>query len=204
VHTGADLPDDVESLKRLVLESRAALRTRELEIQHLKLLLAKLRRMQFGRSSEALDERIEQLELSIEELETSEAQAPPCTFDPPVTPKNKPVRKSLPANLPREPVLHAPVAPGCNCPACGGTLRALGEDVSEILEYVAVHFKVIRHIRPKLSCSSCQKIVQAAAPSRPIERGIAGPAITRPYFGREVLRSFAALPAEPDLCPRRH
>jgi transposase len=177
VHTGADLPDDVESLKRLVLESRAALRTRELEIQHLKLLLAKLRRMQFGRSSEALDERIEQLELSIEELETSEAQAPPCTFGPSVAPKNKPVRKPLPAHLPREPVLHAPVAPGCNCPTCGGTLRALGEDVSEILEYVHGHFKVIRHIRPKLSCSSCQKIVQASAPSRPIERGIAGPGL---------------------------
>jgi transposase len=176
VQASTDLPDDVESLKRLVLESRAALRTRELEIQHLKLLLAKLRRMQFGRSSEALDERIEQLELSIEELETSEAQAP-CTVDPPTALKSKPVRKPLPANLPREPVMHAPVAPGCDCPACGGKLRALGEDVSEILEYVAGHFKVIRHIRPKLSCSRCQKIVQAAAASRPIERGIAGPGL---------------------------
>jgi transposase len=54
VHSSTDLPDDVESLKRLVLESRAALRSRDLEIQHLKLLLAKLRRMQFGRSSDLL------------------------------------------------------------------------------------------------------------------------------------------------------
>jgi transposase len=174
VQTSADLPDDVESLKRLVLESRAALRTRDLEIQHLKLLLSKLRRMQFGRSSEALDERIEQLELSIEELEASEAQVPSPAAGPQAPPKMKPVRKPLPANLPREPVVHAPVAPGCDCPACGGKLRALGEDVSEILEYVQGHFKVIRHIRPKLSCSRCEKIVQAAAPSRPIERGIAG------------------------------
>jgi hypothetical protein len=54
--------NDIESLKRLVRESREALRNRDLQIEHLKLMLAKLRRMQFGRSSEALDERIEQLE----------------------------------------------------------------------------------------------------------------------------------------------
>jgi transposase len=34
---------------------------------------------------------------------------------------------------------------------------------------------VIRHVRPKYTCGSCQKIVQAAAPSRPIARGLAGP-----------------------------
>jgi transposase len=65
----------------------------------------------------------------------------------------------------------------CTCPACGGELRTLGEDISEMLEYVPSHFKVIRHIRPKLSCASCQKIVQPAAPSRPIERGLAGPGL---------------------------
>jgi hypothetical protein len=133
VHTGADLPDDVESLKRLVLESRAALRTRELEIEHLKLLLAKLRRMQFGRSSEVLNERIEQLELSIEELEASEAKvpAPPATSQ--ASAKTKPVRKALPAHLPREPVVHAPVAPGCDCPACGGTFELDPESTRHVI-----------------------------------------------------------------------
>jgi len=53
-------------------------------------------------------------------------------------------------------------------------LRKLGEDVSEMLEYVPASFFVIRHVRPKLSCSRCERIVQAAAPSRPIERGLAG------------------------------
>jgi transposase len=176
VHTSSDLPDDVESLKRLVLESRAALRTQALQIEHLKLLLAKLRRAQFGRSSEALTERIDQLELSIEELEASEAQTAPGASTV-ATPKNKPVRKPLPTNLPREAVIHPAVAAGCDCPACGGKLRALGEDTSEILEYVPGHFKVIRHIRPKLSCARCEQIVQAPAPSRPIEHGIAGPGL---------------------------
>ncbi len=63
------------------------------------------------------------------------------------------------------------------CAACGGTLKPLGEDVSEILEYVPASFKVIRHVRPKLACGCCDRIVQAPAPARPIERGLAGPAL---------------------------
>ena len=56
-------------------------------------------------------------------------------------------------------------------------LKHLGEDVSEILEYVPARFKVIRQVRPKLACACCERIVQAEAPSRPIERGIAGPGL---------------------------
>ncbi len=63
------------------------------------------------------------------------------------------------------------------CPQCGGKLCRLGEDVSEMLEYVPARFKVIRHVRPKLSCGGCDHIVQAAAPSRPIARGLAGPGL---------------------------
>jgi transposase len=56
-------------------------------------------------------------------------------------------------------------------------LRKLGEDVSEMLEYVPASFVVIRHVRTKLSCTKCDCIVQAEAPSRPIERGMAGPGL---------------------------
>ena len=56
-------------------------------------------------------------------------------------------------------------------------MKSLGEDVSEMLEYVPSRFKVIRHVRPKLACGRCDKIVQAAAPSRPIARGLAGPGL---------------------------
>jgi transposase len=167
-----DLPRDVETLQRLVREQRAQLLSRELEIEQLKLQLARLRRLQFGRSSERLDREIAQLELTLEELEASEAAlAIPA---PAVAPRArvKPVRRPLPAHLPREERVHQPA---CACPDCGGQLKPLGEDVSEVLEYVPARFKVIRHVRPKFGCGQCQSIVQAAAPSRPIARGVAGP-----------------------------
>src|SRR5438445_13108811 len=63
------------------------------------------------------------------------------------------------------------------CPDCGGELKHLGEDVSEMLEIESIRFKVIRQVRPKLACAGCDRIVQAEAPSRPIARGVAGPGL---------------------------
>jgi transposase len=81
----------------------------------------------------------------------------------------------LPEQLPRETVTYLPKHEAC--PDCGGQLRLLGEDVSEILEYIPARFKVIRQVRPKLSCGGCDRIVQEPAPSRPIDRGLAGPGL---------------------------
>jgi transposase len=175
------LPNDIETLKLLLLERTAALEaaqalllSRQLEIEQLKLQIAQLRRMKFGRSSEQLDAKIAQLEFKLEELESQEATLP---IPPPAfITRSKPVRRPLPAHLPRERLLHEPSST-CSCPACGGALRVLGEDVAEMLEYVPQHWKVIRHVRPKYSCASCEQIVQAPAPSRPIERGLAGPGL---------------------------
>src|ERR1700728_2359985 len=177
-----DLPDDIETLKRLVIDSQVALEavqaqllSRQLEIQALKLQIAQLKRMQFGRSSEQINEKIAQLEFTLEELEAADAASPPVTKQS-ETAREKPVRRALPAHLPRENVVHEPLSPeSCACPACGGAMRLLGEDVSEVLEYIPERYKVIRHVRPKLACVRCEKIIQAAAPSRPIARGLAGP-----------------------------
>ena len=151
------------------------LRSRDVLIEQLKLQLTRLRRMKFGRSSEALDAQIAQLEFSLEELEANAADAAPQSEVESAA--DKPVRKPLPAHLPRESHVHEPPSGACHCPKCGGTLRPLSEDVSEVLEYVPEHWKVHRHVRPKYSCGSCQSVVQANAPSRPIERSYAGPAL---------------------------
>lgn len=173
------LPNDIESLQRLVREQHAQLHSHALLIEKLKLELARLKRWKFGRSSEQLDQRIAQLELTLEELEATAPHdaAPPHDVLPAMV--NRPVRRPLPSHLPRESIVHAPAAHGtsCTCPACGGTLRAIGEDVSEVLEYVPARFKVIRHVRPKLACARCEILVQADAPARPIARGLAGPGL---------------------------
>lgn len=177
----APLPDlstlDAAALRALIVEQHAKLLSRETEIEHLKLLILKLRRMQFGRKSEKLDTQITQLELRLEDLESgqSESAAPSAEAAPAALAKHKSVRRPLPEHLPREIETHAPQHTAC--PACGGTLSKLGEDVSEILEYVPAQFKVIRQVRPKLACTACDTIVQAPAPSRPIERGLAGPGL---------------------------
>ena len=177
----AELPNDVEALKGIILERSAKLEVAEarlisqkLELEKLRFEIACLKRIKYGRSSEQLDRELLQMQLSIEDLEASLAAKPPEVRPAPKPPVQKPVRRPLPEQLPREQIVHENP---CSCPDCGGQLRALGEDVSEMLEYVPSHFKVIRHVRPKLSCSACQKIVQASAPSRPIERGLAGPGL---------------------------
>jgi transposase len=184
----ADLPNDVEALKGVLIQRDAALAERsaklevaealvlsqKLELEKLRFEIACLKRQKYGRSSEQLDRELTQMQLSIEDLEASLAQRPVHVRPAVKQAPTQPARRPLPEHLPREEIVHDPP---CTCPACGGELRRLGEDVSEMLEYVPGRYKVIRHVRPKLSCASCQKIVQVSAPSRPIERGIAGPGL---------------------------
>jgi len=175
---------DSESLKALILTLREQvfshqkqLASRDAEIEHLKLLIAKLRRQQFGRSSEKREYQIEQLELRLEELEARRTKETAAVKEsaPASTAAARPVRRPLPDHLPREVRKVLPKQEAC--PDCGGKLKHLGEDVSEILEYVPASLKVIHYVRPKLACAGCDRIVQAEAPSRPIERGIAGPGL---------------------------
>ena len=163
----APAPDELAVLRARVSEQTA-------EIAHLKLVIAKLRRMQFGRSSEQMDQMLGQLELSLEELETQRAERGEGPLDDTAQDERKkaPPRKPLPEHLPRDTHEHLPAQ--CECPRCGGQITKLGETVSEMLEYVPASFRVIRHVRPKFACTQCDTIVQAPAPSRPIARGLAG------------------------------
>jgi hypothetical protein len=168
------LPDldllDVESLRALVLAKHT-------EIENLNLLVLKLKRMHFGQRSEKMTADIAQLELRLEDLETNQAAADPVPPQSAIVAINekaakKPARRPLPAELPREIETIAPKQEAC--PDFGGTLRSLGEDSSEMLEYIPARFKVIRTVRPKLSCACCSRIVQEPAPHRPIDKGLAG------------------------------
>src|SRR5246500_843328 len=147
------------------------------EIARLKFQLARYRRTEFGRSSEKLTRETEQLELALETLETDQAEQL-ATTSPTVAAAvetaaeaPKPARRPLPQHLPREELRHP--AP-CTCPSCGGALRKIGDEVTETLDYVPGRFKVIRHLREKLSCRACDTVVAAPTPDHAIARGRAG------------------------------
>lgn len=179
--TPADLDGlDAAALKAIILAQgetqQAQQESHRAEIERLRLLIAKLQRLLFGTKSEKVLRQVEQLELQLEELEVASAAALHQQDTRAAKPvPAKPFRRPLPEHLPREVHTHVPEHDAC--PECGGALHDLGEDVAEMLEYVRASFKVIRHVRPKRSCRACDRIVQAPAPSRPIERGLAGPGL---------------------------
>ena len=187
------LPTDLASAHALIMAQRTALsaaelRTRAAEseaqyrallIEKLNFTIRKLRHERFGQSSER-GALLDQLELQLADLEADVAQSEAAarmaatgdkimvaSFE-----RRRPARQPLPEHLPRERIVYpAPLA----CPCCGGTLRKIGEDVTETLELIPRQWKVIQHVREKFSCRACEAITQPPAPSHPIARGRAGP-----------------------------
>jgi len=173
-----DLPDDIAALQAMIaLQNKklsifeTEIRARDFRIEKLEHQLAGLRQHRFGQRSEALD----QLELTLEEEEIARANETPVE-DATTTenPKGKPKRKPLPDHLPRN---DETLGPGDACSACGGSLKTLGEDITEELEYVPGRFVVNRIIRPRMTCTCCDVFYQSALPSRPIEKGRPGPGL---------------------------
>jgi transposase len=176
-------PHTVDSLLRVVQARDAEVALLKLLVDKLKVQLLRQMRARFGSSSEQLaDPQMALIEGQLLYEGPSVAKAAPKRD----AANSEGFDRSLPAHLPRDNRVYRPEAShghrdaagrACGCAACGGRLRQIGQDVSEQLEYVPSRFKVIRHVRPKLACVACESIFQAAAPSRPIARGIAGPAL---------------------------
>ena len=136
----AELPDDVEALKGMIINQ-------SYELEKLRSQIAGLRRHQFGVKSEALD----QLEMLLDDMEARQAaiidpDALPETADP----KDQPKRKPLPGHLPREEERHG--LDQTDCASCGKPMRKMAEDVREILDYVPGNFVVKRHVCEKYAC----------------------------------------------------
>ena len=191
LNEASDLPEDPARLKAMITQLQAEnaklttkLRAHDLIVQALRLQIARLRKQAFGKSSEKIEREIEQLELALEDVLVSVAQQGLVTSDqndPEAEPtaasadtgsRPRPSRRPrVSAETPRE---RHELDPGSTCPDCGGNLRLVGEDVSEILEMITAKLKVIEVARPKKSCRCCEKMVQAPAPSRPIPGSMAG------------------------------
>ncbi len=189
------LPSDLASAHATILAQREMLAEREaalseaqkeakiraLEIERLKLQLAKARRERFGQSSERGKLLVEQLELAIEDLEETQAEeetkAEIAAPEPAKAPRRRAPRgpRKLPDNLPVERIVEP--AP-CVCGKCGGArLRKLGEVVSKTRECGPRRWKLIERVREKFACRDCEGVTEPPAPSHPIPRGFAGPSL---------------------------
>ena len=192
------LPDDIAALKEIVRRAmsradaaeadsaaaRAAQSDTAAYIEHLKLQIEKLKRALYGPRAERTARLLDQMELKLEELETTATQdelraeqeaAKAKTTTVAGFTRKRPSRQPFPEHLPRERV----VLPGpTQCFCCGGSrLAKLGESVTETLESTPRIFKVIQHVREKFTCRDCEKISQEPAPFHTIPRAFAGPSL---------------------------
>lgn len=189
-NAAGNLPDDPALLKAMIAtlqaenaQMSASLRAHDQLIQSLRLRIAKLRKQVFGKSSEKVEREIEQLELALEDLLIATAEsdtAPADESDAKETPSPAPGEEAghKPRRRPRvsegTPRERLELDPGEVCADCGGALRLVGEDVSEMLELIAARMKVIEIARLKKSCRQCERMAQEPAPSRPIPGSMAG------------------------------
>ncbi|WFR97733.1 IS66 family transposase [Rhizobium tumorigenes] len=159
---------------------RAVVTTSEAMIRHLKLEIAKMRREQYGQSSERRARLIDQMELQLEELEAdaTEDEIAADRVAAKITnvsafERRRPARKPFPEHLPRERmIIEAP----STCTCCGSTrIVKMGEDITETLEAIPRQWKVIQTVREKFTCRDCEKISQSPAPFHATPRGWAGP-----------------------------
>ncbi|EXS69193.1 hypothetical protein BF95_07580 [Sphingobium sp. Ant17] len=137
---GLSTPDKdarIAELEAALAAAHADISARDILIDTLRVQIARLKRMQFGKSSEKLDTQIAQLELALEELEGEAIVAAARRGDPVAVDRPSPVR-TLPAHLPREEQRIEPDQGNCTCPDCGGALRPLGQDSDEMLDAVPV------------------------------------------------------------------
>jgi transposase len=177
------LPSDPEKLQNIVLDLQARLVQKDAQIDHLSQqyhhILEQFRlaqQRQFGKSSEASQD---QLGLFNETEQTIEEDDPEAEQETISYTRQKPKRKPLPKDLPRETIVHDIADADKHCDCCGHELHCMGEDKSEQLEFIPASIKVIEHVRPKYSCRHCEQqgtevaIKIAPVPPAPIPKSIA-------------------------------
>jgi transposase len=171
----AALPDDVETLHRMIGDLATALDSERVRAQaaidRLWEIVKALQRGRFGRRSERLDDGqlqlgLEDLDADIARFETSALPGHDRTNRASPSPAD---RVALPDHLPRA-EMTVDIAPAA-CPCCGGAVHEIGETISEMLDYVPARLRVLRIRRPKYGCRTCGTIHQAPAPERPIAKG---------------------------------
>lgn len=180
-----DLPTDPQALRHLVLELLGLLQEKDRRIGHLSSQLEALKRRLFGRRSEKLDTDQLLLELGawLAAQPASGDSAQPAVTLPEPSPEEPVAKKGhgrsrLPVNLPRHRTEYHPAPTDQICRECQVSLRRIGEEVTEQLEYVPASLFVREHARIKYACPCCEgNVVLGSLPLQPIAKGLPGPGL---------------------------
>ena len=211
------LPGDLAACHALIRQLLEQLDNSSRKLTKMEHQLQQLLRRLYGRSSEKIDPK--QMALFAEMFKQLGAQNPPADPDPtpaaPVAPTNRKGhgRRRIPADLPRERVLHDLPENEKPCPCCGTMREVIGQEVSEQLDFVPAKLKVIEHVRLKYICKECEakaaeggpQITTAEKPLSPIEKGLAAPGLLSylivsrfcdhlPYYRLERILERAGIP----------
>ena len=173
------LPDDPESLKKMLVALQSELATSKARNDFLEEQFRLAQQQRFGASSEghpAQGDLFNEAEAALDVIEEVVESTPTVI-------KKKPVRQKLPKDLEREVIIHdlSDEEKTCNC--CGNELHQMGESRSEKLEFIPAKVKVIEHVRLKYSCRTCEKegittkVKSAPVPASPIPKGFATPSL---------------------------
>ncbi len=196
----ANLPDDADQLKEMVASFKLDLKKSNEQIQYLEERIRLLQNELFGRKSEKrYPEDSRQLPI-FDQAHDDQGVSETAVDDTIVVPchkRNKPGRKPLPENLPRVEVIHDLAEEEKVC-SCGARLSRIGQDTCEKLDYVPAKVRVLRHIRYKYACKSCQGVEDdgptvkiAPVPVQLIEKSMA----TEGLLAHIIVSKFAdALP----------
>ena len=179
------LPDDINLCHTLIKELLEAIGQHEKKIGRLQHTIEQLLRQQYGRKSERLEDidpalllpfirdyLKELVELSKEnqanDNPVKEAVQEEITYT-----RNKPRRKKLPEDLPRETIEYDLDDSEKVCTCCGEQMERIGAEKSEQLDYIPASLRVVEHVRFKYACKHCeQKVVTADKDRQPIEKGL--------------------------------
>jgi transposase len=155
----------------------AVVKSKDVKIQALTLELAHMKRIKFGKASEAFSG--DQLALFGETMATDlaamEAELEELQGKREPKPRSRAGRQPLAPELPRIEHRHEPAS--CQCAACGREVVKIGEDVSEQLDVEPARFFVHRHIRPQYACRGCETVTAAPIPPAVIDGGMAAPGL---------------------------
>ncbi|HTK76790.1 MAG TPA: IS66 family transposase [Gemmataceae bacterium] len=188
------LPDDPETLKGMIRELLAMLHNRDQELSGVRQRLDQLLRRLYGPKGEHF--RPDQPVLfdgAAEPASPTPNSPAPAEATPVTRIRSGHGRRKLPANLPRERVVHDIPDAEKTCPCCASPRAKIGEETSEQLDYRPANLFVVEHVRLKYACPKCLKtssespaassdtpsspIAVAAKPAQPIDKGLPGPGL---------------------------